>query len=867
MNSGNIDFKGTENSIIYVKSENAWFNNLEISKSDGAFVAYDNTPGIEPLRVKGQFIIYNGAKFIHYAMYNSIFEGPFLAYPGSDFAFTNGTAIFDYAGSGGIVISSEPGNYFHDVVMSCADWMGLSGDIEIRGDLLIEEGIFRTLGYDVYIKGDWTDNSGFNHGNSRVIFNGGGVQEVNGENFWEMEIDKAYGELRFHENYSSVQHYIWTDGTIRVNGGELDVFDMENDGIYGTIIVTAGQIDLWQDPGNFIDLNGNLEISGGIMNVYGGSDLSYWPFSENGSITMSDGILNFDTKGIRVHNTTTYDFDTDITGGTIRTGGDFMVYRDDFDPTGGTIEFYGYDEDADLTVNESSNLFNIVVDKSSKDGDAIAKTLIATGILNLDGDFILNGGSFEAPNQMFVGGMFLNNQSPAHFDEMTGEVILDGSVSYSLNDDEVFYDLTFDNPGTLTIPEGNTLTVSNLFSIDDGLVYFEPSTHLILQGGMAVNYGGALHLMGEPADEIYVNSNYIGNYAFDVNPGGEIAAETVIFSYPDVEGIHIHSGGYVLADHAFNNCTFAYGLPGGTMMTLNSGANLIIHDANFYTNTTGMTYNVVKTVDNGEVYFDEATGDFSGEAFENDPYNRIDWEYNPPFELPFFEDWSSASFDTQHWTAVGSNWQMDEAYGNPAPSAKFTFSPTQYDYSFQLRTHEMNATEMETVFLKYDIAYETYSTQTLEQLSVRFTFPNGDYYTLANYDNQGGSFDFITEEIDISEYAQGEIFLITFVAHGENSYNIEKWNVDNIELTGELAEPGKYTGKLKDSETDLPIENALVELDGTSLSTLTNQYGKFTFVDLQPGIYSATMTADGYFGINPTGIEVLAGQTTTINYY
>jgi len=63
---------------------------------------------------------------------------------------------------------------------------------------------------------------------------------------------------------------------------------------------------------------------------------------------------------------------------------------------------------------------------------------------------------------------------------------------------------------------------------------------------------------------------------------------------------------------------------------------------------------------------------------------------------------------------------------------------------------------------------------------------------------------------------------------------------------------GKISVKVLDSDSGLGVENAFVELDGTLLSGYTNQYGKLLLTDIQQGIYSLTISADGYFGINLT---------------
>ncbi len=864
-NSGTVKFWGTQNSIIHVKSANCRFNNLRISKTSGAWVAYDNCPDMEPLKIYNQFIIDDGAEFIQWAMYNTIFEGSFLAYPGSEFHFVNGQAIFDYAGTGGISINSEPGSYFNDLTASCTNWLGLSSDIEIRGDLTINEGNFKTLGYDVYIKGDWNDEAwGFNHGSSRVIFNGSGTQTSYGGAFWELELNKPSGELRIRENTTGVQHYDWTQGIMRVNGGYFLALDCEDSGLYGSITVSSGTADFRQDPGQYFDMNANLAISGGELHLHGGNGMGFWPFSNNASITMSDGLIDIHDYGIRIHNSTTYTLDEDITGGIIRINGSLHIHNDDFNPTGGTIQMIGYNEDASLHSVVGANLFNLVVDKSSKKNKAIAANLVATGYVDINGDFTLDGGNFEAPSTLCIQGQFNNNLTPSHFDELTGTVIFDGADNNEFENDEVFYNLIVDKPSDyFIINEGVSLGVNGTFTVDEGIAYFMPGSEITLGNALEVNYGGTLVLEGNDTDYVSVNQGTSkANYSFDINPGGEIAAIHTIFIFMDLEGINIHSGAYVWPEGAFHNCNFAYGLPGGTAMTIDNGADLVIHDAYFLPNTTGMAHNVTKNVDNGTVFFDGAVGDFSGSDFENDPYNRIHWEYIPPFELPFAENWDSGDFESNIWTATSENWFVDANNGNDEPSAGFKFTPRIYNYSEQLRSYQLNGVPHSTVQLSYDIAFEDWDPVTLEQLSVRLVYPNADYYTLANYDNSAGTFDFISETIDISEYAAGEIFMISFVAHGEDSWSIEKWNIDNIVVSGIPEEPGKLLGTVKDAMSENPIQDALAEIIGTAFSMITDENGEFNIVDVPPGFYTVKINADGYLSKTINNVEIKAEENT-----
>ena len=868
LNHGFVDFKGTSNSFVYSKSENSWFYDLKVSKTGGAFLAYDNCIGIEPLHIKNQFVLYNEAVFVQYAMYDVIFDGPFLSYAGSHFYFQNGTQRFERVGTGGISIFSESGSYFNDMVISVDDWVGLSSNIEIRGDLLIEDGMFKTLGYDVYIKGNWYNNSGFNHGNSRVIFNGTGIQEVTGTNFWELELNKSLGELRVHESTVSVQHYDWTQGTVRVNGGWFQLNDLEDAGIYGTVIVTSGQLDLHQEPDEYLDLNGNLQISGGEMNIYGGNGDSYWPFSANASFTMSDGVLDFKTNGLRIHNSASWTLNETITGGTVKIFGDLTVARTDFNPSGGTFYFYGYTEDTTLSVATGSNLFNLELDKSSKGAKAQVKTLTASGTLDLNGDFILTGGNFEAPAKMYVGGNFNNTQTHWHFDELTGEVVLDGSVDQEFNQEETFYKLTINKPGTgaVTVANDVTFTVLNTLLVDKGDMIFEPGSTLLLDGNFDVNYLGNIYFYGEAGNEITVTSASKSSYGFDVSAGGFISANNAIFNNMDVDGIYLHSGCYVDDENAFHGCTFAAGAPGGTLITWDNGADVVVHNAVFPSNSTGCTFNVKKTNNNGHVFFDLATGPFSGAAFESDPFSRIDWEYVAPLSLPFTENWNSSSFSTQNWVPEGSNWIISGAWGNPAPTADFHFYPRIYNYSVPLRSHLLNGTETSEIQLKYDIRLANYSTATLEQFKVQAVQQNGDFITLATYNNSGGSFGFITEQFDISDFADGEIFYLRFTAFGADSWNLDGWFVDNIMVSGIGPEPGKIGGFVTDLATGLPIENANIMVEGSTYGTFSNALGEYSIINLTPGTYNVTASAEGYEPAQATGIVVVSGETTLQNF-
>lgn len=76
------------------------------------------------------------------------------------------------------------------------------------------------------------------------------------------------------------------------------------------------------------------------------------------------------------------------------------------------------------------------------------------------------------------------------------------------------------------------------------------------------------------------------------------------------------------------------------------------------------------------------------------------------------------------------------------------------------------------------------------------------------------------------------------------------------------ARKGRLVGKVKDNISGKPIAEAIVAIQGTTISTMTDKNGKFQF-DLDPGKYNITIFKDKYFSTNYMDIEVEAGKITT----
>ena len=149
----------------------------------------------------------------------------------------------------------------------------------------------------------------------------------------------------------------------------------------------------------------------------------------------------------------------------------------------------------------------------------------------------------------------------------------------------------------------------------------------------------------------------------------------------------------------------------------------------------------------------------------------------------FEEQWNSGSFATQGWTTSGgSNWGISTGVGLPAPSAQFNWSPSVTNYSQTLTSPDITGIGSPGLTLEYDYYLNNFSTATLEELAVEIW--NGTTWNqLAHYVNTQGSIPWTHQSININAYTNST-FKIRFRAYGQNCYNINYWNIDNIRVVG-----------------------------------------------------------------------------------
>lgn len=317
-------------------------------------------------------------------------------------------------------------------------------------------------------------------------------------------------------------------------------------------------------------LNGALIFpSTGFVSIAGGSfvndrpDISDWT-SIAGTLNMNSGLFELTNN----HPQFTGTASTNITGGTIRTGGAFRsVVSNVFQPTGGVVEITGNNFNGAIYCYNGNHFYNLYINRGSS---GFSQFITGQPVV-IQNNFIVDNGTFRSGTEASVfGNVAVNNNSRM-------EII--GS-------------------GSLLMGASRSVTV---------------------------NSGGVLELNGSITDQPKISNISTGNYAFNIESGGTIGAVYALFEHMNTNGINIKPGAVVDLEKSFQYCTFRNGQSGGRLMTINNSQAFAVNYANFPNNTWGGNYNVFKTENAGVVTFAGFSGLFSGEANEWDPYNRLHW--------------------------------------------------------------------------------------------------------------------------------------------------------------------------------------------------------------------------------------------------
>jgi hypothetical protein len=233
---------------------------------------------------------------------------------------------------------------------------------------------------------------------------------------------------------------------------------------------------------------------------------------------------------------------------------------------------------------------------------------------------------------------------------------------------------------------------------------------------------------------------------------------------------------------------------------------------------------------------------YSANSLMSDPF-FIDILPPVPMPLPFVENWTAGDFVTNQWETSASNWLITTTTGLDVPSAEFSWSPQITNYAEYLTSYYLDGAGHTGLKLKFDLSLNNYSTAAENLFSPEIWNSTTSTWTtldtFSSFENSGLGWSFDTYVYDISAYAAGQTFRVRFKAHGEDSYEINYWYLDNIvieDIPATLAQP---VVNLTQSGSNVTIAwDPVPGTDWYLFYTSDDPYGPFTFSAYYPVSYA-----------------------------
>ncbi len=252
------------------------------------------------------------------------------------------------------------------------------------------------------------------------------------------------------------------------------------------------------------------------------------------------------------------------------------------------------------------------------------------------------------------------------------DLIIDGAgCEFVVNDDLTVYG-NFTLQSGIFNHNGNVVTLGN--SLDNSLIY---GHYIVGKGGklrigdassFVVKSGGVFEAVGDNANYAQINNNG-GRYYFTVEGGGKILAEYYSFSNLAKQGIIISKDAIIDLEtkHNFSNGVFSNVVSAGVCIDIRNNQEFIgddrIKNVSFPNNPGGGAVNIKKTEStSGNITMYNASGLLSGELYENDPYDLIEWEGDVEYVWTAGAN-SSDWFDPLNWRAEINKIPLDPQPG------------------------------------------------------------------------------------------------------------------------------------------------------------------------------------------------------------
>ena len=618
---GTLNFTSSSNTLLTLYTD-VGLPNFVCQKNTGYSVTVEHNAG-ETLTINGAFSNLGAGSFYNlhgvpvylYKGYTNTAGGP---------CYWGTTSSLNLVGTASATLNdSNAGSIFGSfVVNKTSATVYLGSDIHLKSDMNITSGILDSNSHLIEVRGNWQNTVGttaFLEESGRVLFYGSGALSCSTETFYILEVNISGSWLYINGSSVTVNSYEWTNGGIKVaGGGSFIALDLADNGVFGTWTLVLGTIDLTQDITHTIDCNGSINLSGGTMYLRGGSGACYMPSANAGSLTMSAGTLDI-AKGINLN--TTFSFPISITGGIIRCGSSFSCTRTDLNLTAGRLDLYGT-SDCNISVSSGSKLYNLYVNKAaSREAEDI--DLMASDN---------HQGNREEPH------------TRSNLANLSTNLYLNGTLTV--------------NSGTLDLNAKTVECYGYVYVNSGGTLALDAGSILKVDDGITIYGGGTLEAIGTSVSNATITSTTTTTYPFNLESSANLSAVYTIFEKMNTSGVNLKSGSILNSGYALSYCTFRNGAASGTLLTINNSQTINIINSVFPANTWSGTYNITKSVAQGNVTITDATGSFGTSAYESDLYSRITWIVPLPDLIITQCIWSSTNnlvADTVHVTVTIKN--------------------------------------------------------------------------------------------------------------------------------------------------------------------------------------------------------------------
>lgn len=222
--------------------------------------------------------------------------------------------------------------------------------------------------------------------------------------------------------------------------------------------------------------------------------------------------------------------------------------------------------------------------------------------------------------------------------------------------------------------------------------------------------------------------------------------------------------------------------------------------------------------------------------------------------LPFEDNFDGDSIDSDKWSKpIDENgnenqWRRDYySYGLVDYSACYPYSNIGKNYSQSLVSRELRTPDASNTYLRFQVRLDNNPKYSGGYISAEVSADGGNTWTsVATISNEEGTFGWRTYEYSLAEQlGDAEFFYVRFRAHGDDSWYINYWYVDDVKVWC----PETRVAKLTVTSTAGAVEGAEVSLTadhGAEYTATTSADGTITLPRMELGTYSMTIDATGY---------------------